>query len=49
MTKGYPIFEWIPVIQITDKYYETQIEEDEISSTHEDNHDDNITGNGEGE
>ena len=31
MTKGYPIFEWIPGIPITDKYDETQSEEYEIS------------------
>ena len=47
MTKGYPIFEWIPVIPITDKDDETQSEEDELSSTHEDEHDDDITENGE--
>ena len=46
MTKGYPIFEWIPGIPITDKDDETQSEEDEISSTHEDKHDDDITENG---
>ena len=49
MTKGYPIFEWIPGIPITDKDDETQSEEDEISSTHEDEHDDGITENGEDE
>ena len=46
MTKGYPIFEWIPGIPITEKYDKTQSEEDEISSTNEDKHDDNITENG---
>ena len=49
MTKGYPIFECSPVMPITDKYNETQSEEDEISSTHEDEHDDYITENGEDE
>ena len=43
MTKGYPIFEWIPGIPITDKDDQTQSEEDEISSTHKDEHDDEIT------
>ena len=47
MTKGYPIFEWIPGILITEKYDKTQSEEDEISSTNENKHDDNITENGE--
>ena len=46
MTEGYPIFERIPVIPITDKDDETQSEEDEISSTHEDEHNDGITENG---
>ena len=36
ITKGYPIFEWNPGIPITDKDNETQSEEDEISSSHED-------------
>ena len=45
MTKGYPIFEWIPGIPITDKDDETQSEEDEISSIHEDKHDYDITEN----
>ena len=45
MTKGYPIFEWIPGITIKDKYDETQSEEDEIYSTHEDEHDDEIPEN----
>ena len=49
MTKGYPIFELIPGTPITDKDDETKSEEDEISSTHEDKHDDNITENGEEE
>ena len=40
MTKGYPIFEWIPGISITDKDDKTQTEDDEISSTNEDNHND---------
>ena len=44
---GYPIFEWIPCIPITEKDDKTQSEEDEISSTHEDKHDDDITENGE--
>ena len=47
MTMRYPIFEWIPGVPITDKDDETQSEEDEISSTHEDEHDDDITENGE--
>ena len=49
MTKGYPIFDCIPGIPITDKYDDTQSEEDEISSTYEDKHDDDITENGEDE
>ena len=49
MTKGYPIFEWIPGIQITDQCDKAQREEEEISSKHEDNHDDDITENGEEE
>ena len=47
MTKGYTIFQWIPGIPITDKYDGTQSEEDEISSIHEDEHNDDITENGE--
>ena len=43
MTKGYPIFEWSPGIPIKDKYYETQNEDDEIASTHEDEDYDYIT------
>ena len=43
MTKGYPIFECIPGIPITDKDDETQSEENERSSTHEDKCDDEIT------
>ena len=43
MTKGYPIFEWIPGIPITDKGDDTQSEEK--ASTHEDGHDDDITEN----
>ena len=35
MTKGYPVFEFILGIPITDKYYKTQNEDDEIASTHE--------------
>ena len=49
MTKGYPIFEWIPGIPSTDKDNETKSEEYEISSTHEDEHDYEITENGEDE
>ena len=49
MTKGYPIFEWIPGIPITDKDDETKSEEDQRSSTHEYEHDDDITENGEDE
>ena len=45
MTKKYPIFEWIPAIWITDKDDKTQSEEDEIDSTHEDKHNDEITEN----
>ena len=40
---------WSPGIPITDKDYETQSEEYEISSTHEDDHDNGITENGEEE
>ena len=43
ITKGYPIFEWRPGIPITEKYEETQSEEDEISSIHEDEHKDYIS------
>ena len=43
MTKGHPICEWIPCIPITDKDGDTQSEEDEKSSTHEDKRDDDIT------
>ena len=43
MTKEYRIFEWSPGISITEKDDETQSEEDEISSTHEDENDDYIT------
>ena len=49
MTKGYPIFEWIPCIPITYKDDETQSEADEISSTHEEEHNYEITENGEEE
>ena len=49
MTKGYPIFEWSPDIPITDKYDETQSEEYEIASSHEDESDDNINENEEEE
>ena len=47
ITKGYPIFEWIPVIPITDKDNETQNEDDNIASTHEDEKYDDITENRE--
>ena len=47
MTNGYPIFEWSLVITITYKNYETRSEEDEIASTHEDDHNYDITENGE--
>ena len=40
MTKGYPIFEWSSGVPIKDKDDEKKSVEDEISSTHEDNHDD---------
>ena len=46
MTKGYPFFQWSPGIPITDKDNKTQSEEDEIYSTYEDEHDDDITENG---
>ena len=46
MTKGYPIFEWIPGIPITEKDDKTQSEEYETSSTHKYEHDDDITENG---
>ena len=49
MTKGCPIYVWIPGIPITDKDDKTQSEEDQVSSTHEGKHDDDITGNGEEE
>ena len=49
MAKGYPTFECIPGISIIDKENDTQIKEDEISSTHEDEHDDAINENGEEE
>ena len=47
MTKGYPIFEWIPGIPITDKDYKTQNEDNDISSTNEDEENDDNTENGE--
>ena len=47
MIKGYPIFEWIPGIPITYKDNQKLSEEDEIYSTNEENHDDDITENGE--
>ena len=47
MNKGCPIFEWISGITITDKDEETQSEEDEIYSTHEDKQSDYITENRE--
>ena len=46
ITKGYPIFEWIPGIPIKDKEDKTQNKDDEIVSTHEDKDDDDITENG---
>ena len=46
MTKGSPIFEWIPGIPITDKDNKRQSGEDEISTTHEDEHDYDISENG---
>ena len=49
MTKGYPIFEWSPGIPITEKDDKTQSEGDEISSSHEDEHDYDITENGKEE
>ena len=47
MTKGYPIFEWIPVISIKDKYNKNKNEDNAIASTHGDKDDDGITENGE--
>ena len=49
MTKGCPISDWSPGIPIIDKDKETKSEEYEISSTHEDEHDYEITENGEDE
>ena len=49
MTDGCPIFEWILGITITDKDNNAQVKEDEIASTHEDEHDDYITENGDEE
>ena len=46
ISKGYPIFVWSPGIPIKEKDDETQSEEDEISSTHKDKQDDDITENG---
>ena len=46
MTKGYPIFEWIPGIPITDKDYKTQNEDNDISSTNEDEDNFDIIENG---
>ena len=46
MTKGYPIFDWIPGIPITDRGYKTQNEHNDVSSTHEDEDNDDITENG---
>ena len=45
ITKGYPIFEWIPGIPITDKDNATQKKDNAIASTHEDEGDDDITEN----
>ena len=47
MNKGYPIFEWIPGILITDKDNKTQNEYDEIASIHVDEERYGITINGE--
>ena len=49
ITKGYPIFEWSPGIPITYKDDDTQSEEYEISSKHEDQNNDDINENGQGE
>ena len=46
MTKGYPIFEWIPGIPIIDKYNETKHEDNKIVSTHEYDKYNDITENG---
>ena len=50
MTKGYPIFEWIPGIPIIDQAYdEHQTADNEIASTYGNDDDDDITKNGEKE
>ena len=46
MTQGYPNFEWIPGIPITEKDEKTSNKDDVIVSTHEDKDDDEITENG---
>ena len=46
-TKGYPIFEWIPGIPITDKDDKNQNKDNKISSRNEVKDDDDITENGE--
>ena len=43
MTKGCPIFEWIPGIPITDKDDKTKNKDDQIASTHEDEENYDIT------
>ena len=45
MTNGCPIFECSTGIPITDKYYRTQNEYNDIVSTHGDKYDDDITEN----
>ena len=45
MTKRNPIIEWIPGIPITDKYGETQNKDNGISSTNEEEYDDDINEN----
>ena len=46
ITKGYPIFEWIPGIPITDKDGKNQNKDYVIVSIHEDKDDDYIKENG---
>ena len=47
MTKGYPVFLWIPGIPITKKDNEIQNEDNDIASIHGDEDNDEITENGE--
>ena len=43
MTKGYPFFQWIPGILITNKDNKTQNEDGDIAPTHGDEDNDDIT------